>query len=112
VLEGMNILPNEGSSQGKEVFEQACLFQSLELIKKNKYSQAIRMIEKSKEWPENLGVGKPFKPNIRIQDRLEAFCLEKLNHKAEAETLRKAGTDIMNDKYSRILDEMQKIGIY
>src|SRR5664280_952064 len=111
-LESMNILPNEGSSQGKELFEQACLFQSLELIKKNKYSQAIRMIEKSKEWPENLGVGKPFKPDIRIQDCLEAFCLEKLNRKAEAETLRKAGTDIMNDKYSRILNEMQKIGIY
>ena len=112
VLESMNILPNEGSSQGKEVFEQACLFQSLELIKKNKYSEAIVMIEKSKEWPENLGVGKPFKPDIRIQDRLEAFCLEKLNRKAEAETLRKAGKDIMNDKYSRILNEMQKIGIY
>jgi Flp pilus assembly protein TadD len=110
-LESMNILPNEGSSQGKELFEQACLFQSLELIKKNKYSQAIRMIEKSKEWPENLGVGKPFKPDIRIQDRLEAFCLEKLNRKAEADSLRKAGTDIMNNKYSRIQTEMQKIGI-
>lgn len=110
-LENMNILPNEGSSQGKEVFEQACLFQSLELIKKNKYSQAIRMIEKSKEWPENLGVGKPFNPDTRIQDRLEAFCLEKLNRKSEADSLRKTGTAILNNRYSRILKEMEKIGI-
>jgi len=70
------------------------------------------MIEKSKEWPENLGVGKPYKPDIRIQDRLEAFCLEKLNRKTEADSLRKEGTVIIKNKYPRILNEMQKIGIY
>lgn len=111
-LESMNVLPNEGSSQGKEVFEQACLLQSLELIKKNKFPQALKMIGKSKEWPENLGVGKPYDPDVRIQNRLEAFCLEKLDRKAEADLLRKSGTDIINNKYFRILNEMQKIGIY
>jgi tetratricopeptide (TPR) repeat protein len=78
-LEGMNILPNEGASQGKRVFEQAALLLSTDLISKRKYNEALKMIEKSGEWPENLGVGKPYNPDTRIQDYLRAYCLMKLN---------------------------------
>jgi tetratricopeptide (TPR) repeat protein len=53
-LESMNILPSEGARQGKTIFEQACLFLSIDLIKNRKYSEAMKMTEKSKEWPENL----------------------------------------------------------
>ena len=58
-LEGMNILPSEGARFGKVIFDQACLFLSMDLIRDKKYANAIKMIDKSKEWPENLGVGKP-----------------------------------------------------
>ena len=37
------------------------------------------MINKSKLWPENLGVGKPYNPDERIQDYLIFYCKEKLN---------------------------------
>lgn len=77
-LEGMNVLPNEGASQGKRVFEQAALLLSTELIHEKKYNEALKMIDKSAEWPENLGVGKPYNPDTRIQDYLKAYCLMKL----------------------------------
>jgi hypothetical protein len=95
-LENMNILPNEGASQGQEVFEQACLFLSLNLLKNKKYGEAIKMIEKSRKWPENLGVGRPYQVDTRLQDYLEILCLEKLNRKSEAEVLRNSVIDYTN----------------
>ena len=62
-------------------------------------TNAIKMIEKSKEWPENLGVGKPYVVDIRIQDYLKAFCLEKINRVDEAATLRKSVVDYTNEYY-------------
>ncbi len=95
-LEGMNILPSEGASQGKIIFEQACLFLSMDLIRNKKYAEAMKMIEKSKEWPENLGVGKPYDVDTRIQDYLDIFCLEKLKRPNETEVLRKSIIDFTN----------------
>lgn len=79
-LEGMNVLPNEGASQGKRVFEQAALFLSMDRIKSRKYKEALKMIDKSRQWPENLGVGKPYDVDTRIQDYLTAFCNEKVGN--------------------------------
>ncbi|MFC2098888.1 DUF5107 domain-containing protein, partial [Bacteroidota bacterium] len=98
ILEGMNILPSEGARQGKVVFEQACLFLSMDMINKKKYGEAIKMIEKSKEWPENLGVGKPYVVDTRIQDYLNIFCLEKLNRTSETAVLQKSVIDYTNQR--------------
>ena len=95
-LEGMNILPSEGARQGKVIFEQAGLFLSIDLIKNKKYTEAMKMIEKSKDWPENLGVGKPYDVETRIQDYLDIFCLEKLKRSNETEVLRKSIIDYTN----------------
>ncbi|MFN8255042.1 MAG: DUF5107 domain-containing protein [Bacteroidales bacterium] len=88
VLEKVQILPFEGSTQGKVIYEQAYLFLSIDLIVKKKYMEALTKLEKSKRWPENLGVGMPFNPDNRIQDYLEAICFEKLGNKLQAEKIR------------------------
>jgi hypothetical protein len=62
----------------------------MELMKKKKYVDAINMIDKSKEWPEHLGVGKPFDVDTRIQDYLNIYCLDKLNRKSETAALKKS----------------------
>jgi len=92
-LEGMNILPSEGARQGKAIFEQACLFLAMDLMKANKYADAMKMIEKSKEWPEHLGAGKPYDVETRTQDYLEILCLNKMKKPGEAESLRKSIID-------------------
>jgi tetratricopeptide (TPR) repeat protein len=90
ILENVNILPDEGARQGKVVLEQAALLMSMDFINKKKYNDAIKMIEKSKEWPENLGVGKPYDVDVRMQDYLKAFTLEKMKNAKEAEQLNKS----------------------
>lgn len=90
LLDGMTLLPGEGSSEGKVVFEQATLFMAMDLMAKKKYTDAIKMVDKSKEWPERLGVGKPYVVDTRVQDYLNVYCLEKLNRKSETEALKKS----------------------
>lgn len=86
-LEKIQILPFEGSTQGKNVFEQANIELAIDLIEKKKYKEAIVKLERSKEWPENLGVGKPFDPDNRMQDYLLALCYEKLGRQQDAKSL-------------------------
>lgn len=98
-LEKTVIIPFEGSVQGKFVYEQAYIFQALDLIKKKKFKGAIAKLEKSKEWPENLGVGKPYDPDNRMQDYLEAICLDNLGRGSEATKIRDAIADYTLSHY-------------
>ncbi len=89
VLKALDILPFEGSAEGQMVYEQALLSQAITLIETKKYADALELIRESREWPENLGVGKPYDPDTRIQDFLEAFVLQRMGKSAEANTLTK-----------------------
>jgi hypothetical protein len=42
------------------------------------YKNAIGLLEKAKEWPENIGVGKPYDPDERAQDFLLSKAYEAL----------------------------------
>jgi hypothetical protein len=103
----MTILPGEGAQEGKVIYEQASLLMSMDLIAKKKYSEAIKMIEKSKEYPEHLGVGKPYVVDTRIQDYLSIYCLDKLNRKSETDALKKSISEYKGRRrgpsYSNIL---------
>jgi hypothetical protein len=48
------------------------------------YRQAAEYIDKSKQWPENLGVGKPYDVDTRLQDYMKSVCLLKMGKKKEA----------------------------
>lgn len=83
-LKKLKVLPYEGASEGRVIFEQAHLLSALEQIQKGKYKNAVKTIEASLEWPENLGVGEPYDPDTRRQDFLLAYCFQKLNRPSEA----------------------------
>lgn len=81
VLDGSNILPNEGASRGRVIYRQANLMKAIEYYKDGDYDSALQFIEKAREWPENLGVGRPYDPDERIEDFLEAQCLKNYKNK-------------------------------
>jgi tetratricopeptide (TPR) repeat protein len=76
VLNDLQILPYEGASEGRLIYEQAHLYLALRQIQENRYDDAINTITNSLEWPENLGVGKPYNPDITTQNYLLAYCHE------------------------------------
>lgn len=83
ILKKLYILPFEGSSDGRDIYEQATLFRALELIDSKEYKNALGQVEASRQWPENLGVGKPYDVDTRIQDYVTAHCLAKLGRNNE-----------------------------
>ena len=68
------MLPNEGSYAGRAVYREANLYRAMEQLRSKNYKQVMKSVEASKEWPENLGVGKPYDNMIdsRLEDYLEA----------------------------------------
>jgi predicted Zn-dependent protease len=99
-LENTQIIPFEGSVQGKYVYEQSYLLLAIDLMSDGKYKEAFDKLEKSKEWPENLGVGAPYEPDNRMQDYLEAICKVKLGRKNEATELQNSVLDFTKTHFS------------
>lgn len=74
ILDQLEILPFEGASAGRRLHEQAYLGAALQHMKAKQWKKAIPFLEKAKEWPERLGVGKPYDPEERMSDYLLAYC--------------------------------------
>ena len=51
------------------------------------YNNAVKLVEKSMEWPEHLGVGSPYFPDVRLENYIEAMCYEQMGNKDKATKL-------------------------
>jgi tetratricopeptide (TPR) repeat protein len=78
LLQKMNVLPNEGATDGRIIWRNANIGNALNLIKAKKYSKALESIGLAKQWPENLGVGKPYGEDERLEDFISLQCYKKL----------------------------------
>lgn len=70
LLDKIHVLPYEGAGEGRALFETVYLNAALEDLQAKRWKSARTKLEKSLEWPENLGVGKPFSTNETMQDYL------------------------------------------
>jgi Tfp pilus assembly protein PilF len=79
LLTGLQIIPFEGSTQGHELYRQAKLMQALEAIEKNQNTKAIALVNQAKEWPENLGAGKPYDADLdtSLEDKILVAAKQK-----------------------------------
>jgi hypothetical protein len=79
-LAGLNVLPNEGAYEGREVYRKAWLFCALQNVEAGNYDATLSDVEQSKLWPEHLGVGKPYDEDIdlRMENFLTEYCRAKL----------------------------------
>ena len=74
VLKRLNILPNEGARSGHDIYRSASVMSAIQYYRKNNYSKAISLLDEARLWPENLGVGKPYDTDERIEDLLQSLC--------------------------------------
>ncbi|MEO9022950.1 MAG: DUF5107 domain-containing protein [Ginsengibacter sp.] len=83
VLAKINILPFEGATSGHNLYKETKLMLSLEALKKRQYKTALKKVEEAKEWPVNLGEGKPFPGNINtsVEDNIESLIREVMKNK-------------------------------
>ena len=77
-LKKINILPFEGAGASRVIYERAHLGEAIRVMERGQYRKAITLLENAKTWPENLGVGKPYLPDTRQINYLQAICYQKL----------------------------------
>lgn len=86
-LEEVHILPSEHTRGTRVAYEQAAMFSALEAIKDRQFEEAQIYLEKARTWPENLGVGRPYDPDLRLQDLVEAAMHQQLGHRIRGQEL-------------------------
>ncbi|WP_147383980.1 DUF5107 domain-containing protein [Maribellus luteus] len=67
-LENYELLPFEGATIGRDLYNEVCVRSAMLALKNSEYSFAIKLAEKAKLWPLNLGVGQPFDLDERLED--------------------------------------------
>ncbi|MCG2459312.1 DUF5107 domain-containing protein [Flavobacteriaceae bacterium F89] len=87
VLKNCNVLPFEHASEGRRIYERSYVYLALEYVQKKNYTEAIQLLEASKEWPEHLGVGKPYNVDSRLQDFLLAHCFKEQGKEVDSREL-------------------------
>jgi hypothetical protein len=87
ILDTLTVLPFEGARYTREVYRQACILSSANAMKDGKYQNASRLLEKARQWPERLGVGKPYEVDDRFEDYLEGMCSVKSGDKVRGQKL-------------------------
>ncbi len=85
VLENVYVLPQEGAREGHDIFEMVNLALAVQNAEQNKYKNAIKYINNSKTWPENLGAGEPHNPDTRLQDYISAYCTMRMGNQEQAD---------------------------
>ena len=87
VIKKLQILPQENAQEGHDLYEEVLLGKAISRIRNQKYKEAIKLIDESRKWPENLGAGMPYEPDTRLQDYLAAYCYAKMNRQPECKKL-------------------------
>ncbi|UCE40447.1 MAG: DUF5107 domain-containing protein, partial [Candidatus Aminicenantes bacterium] len=90
ILEDLKILPSEGASDVHRLFVRCHVNLGLGNIQEQNYEQAIRHLEKAKTFPENLGSGKPYESDQRMQDYLIAYSYGKMGEREKSEEMKNA----------------------
>jgi len=93
LLDKIVALPFEGASELHSLYVRAHVGLAVEAMKNKDWPAALRELERSKEYPERLGTGAPFHPDVRLQDYLAAICHERLGDPSKAEELRRGIAD-------------------
>ena len=67
ILSQTNVLPSEVGKESHNIYVSLHLAKALRYLKERNLQMALSYIDKSKKWPKNLGIGKPYEPDYTIQ---------------------------------------------
>jgi tetratricopeptide (TPR) repeat protein len=90
------ILPYEGATDGRLLYREAWIMQGVDQLKQGKFRDASASISKARQWPEQLGVGKPYDADIddRLEKYMEGLVLQKSKGAANANNSWKNVVDV------------------
>ena len=84
VLRDINVLPFEGENTGHDLYEYNNLTLAYNAYKSGDYQEALAYVDKSEEYPENMGSGMPSFPDYRDQNQLRIMIYGKTGESAKS----------------------------
>jgi uncharacterized protein DUF5107 len=88
-LARLNVIPYEGSIEGRRLYREAHLMLAVEALRRGDRRTAQRETSAARLWPENLGAGKPYPEDVdeRLEDYLAAQALARGKASAASATM-------------------------
>jgi tetratricopeptide (TPR) repeat protein len=86
-LKDLNVLPYEHATYGRVIYHKAGIKASYRELERGNYKKAITFAELAKAWPRNLGVGRPYDVDERLDDYIRALAYEKMGEMEKAKEL-------------------------
>jgi tetratricopeptide (TPR) repeat protein len=76
LLSSVRLLPSEGATEARSLFQEANLTLAIDRLKAKEFSEARQFARTAREWPENLGSGKPYPEDLdeRLENWIEYWC--------------------------------------
>jgi tetratricopeptide (TPR) repeat protein len=86
ILSHLKIIPFEGATEGRQLYREAKLMETIQELRAKNYKKALAFISEAKLWPENLGEGKPYDKDIdeRLENWMSYVCYSKIGNAKEA----------------------------
>lgn len=86
VLKNIHVLPFEGQRNTRQLYRDIKLHLAAAALDAGKTSEALKRLAESREWPHNLGTGKPYDELIdyRLQDWMTAVAYARKGDKTAA----------------------------
>lgn len=88
ILETTTILPFEGAREMHGLFVECQVQLALDAMEIGQYAVAVEHLSGAMQYPEHLGTGRPYDPDLRLQQFLQALCYDKLSLTDEAQAAR------------------------
>lgn len=95
LLNNLTVLPFEHDTGARTIYTKAYIGAALNALINRQWDGAAALLSTSLEWPERLGVGKPFDAEERINNFLLAFVREMKNEDS-------------NEYYTNVIDYSKK----
>jgi hypothetical protein len=77
LMKTLRVLPNEGALEGRNVWRETNIHAAIAALIGHRKDLAAGYIRAARTWPENIGVGKPYDVDERLEDYLDYSCLQK-----------------------------------
>lgn len=81
------MLPYEHATYGRVIYHKAGIKASFRELARKNYKKTIHFAELAKAWPRNLGVGKPYDVDERLDNFIKALAYEKMGNTEKSNEL-------------------------
>ena len=111
VMSKLRILPFEGQSGSHVMYRDIKLHLAAECVDAGKYKEAAKRVAESREWPDRLGVGKPYDELIdnTLEDWLDAVICQRLGQTDKAaEYMQKVAEKDASGVWQKNFEEVTK----